>query len=224
MATTTRAGFDRQLTALQDEVLLLGTMVEGAIGRSVDALRRLDTVLAREVLDGDAAINTKRWQIEEQAVTLVATQQPMARDLRVIASVVHITTDLERMADHAAGIARIVLMHDDQPLLKPLIDLPRMAELATDMLRRSLDALVQRDADAATRIAAEDDLVDALYEQVYRELLSFMIEDPRTIQRATWLLWVSHNLERIADRVTNICERVVYIVTGKIEEINVSTY
>ena len=224
MATTTRAGFDRQLTALQDEVLLLGTMVEGAIGRSVDALRRLDTVLAREVIDGDAAINTKRWQIEEQAVTLVATQQPMARDLRVIASVVHITTDLERMADHAAGIARIVLMHDDQPLLKPLIDLPRMAELATDMLRRSLDALVQRDADAATRIAAEDDLVDALYEQVYRELLSFMIEDPRTIQRATWLLWVSHNLERIADRVTNICERVVYIVTGNIEEINVSTY
>ena len=224
MVTTPRAGFDRQLTALQDEALVLGTMVEEAIGRSVDALRRLDPALAREVIDGDAAIDAKRWQIEEQAVTLVATQQPMARDLRVIASDVHIVTDLERMADYAAGIAKIVLMHGDQPLLKPLIDVPRMAELATDMLRRSLDALVQRDADAAIRIAAEDDLVDALYEQVYRVLLTYMIEDPHTIQRATWLLWVSHNLERIADRVTNICERVVYIVTGKMQEINLSTY
>jgi phosphate transport system protein len=224
MVTTTRAGFDRQLTALRDEVLSMGSMVEKAIDRSVDALRRLDRALAREVIDGDAAIDAKRWQIEEQAVTLVATQQPMAGDLRAIASVVHIVTDLERMADYAAGIAKIVLMHGDQPLLKPLIDVPRMAELATDMLRRSLDALVQRDADAAIRIAAEDDLVDVIYDQVYRELLSFMIEDPHTIQRATWLLWVAHNLERIADRVTNICERIVYIVTGKMDEINVSTY
>jgi phosphate transport system protein len=224
MVTSMRAAFDRQLQVLQDDVLFMGSMVEKAIGRSVDALRRLDLVLAREIIDGDATINAKRWQIEEQAVTLIATQQPMARDLRVIASVVHIVTDLERMGDYAAGIAKIVLMHGDQTLLKPLIDVPRMAELATDMLRQSLDALVQRDAEAAARIAAEDDLVDALYEQVYRELLTFMIEDPRTIQRATWLLWVSHNLERIADRVTNVCERVVYIVTGKMEEINVSTY
>jgi phosphate transport system protein len=224
MATTARAGFDRQLQALQDEISLLGSMVEKAVERSVDALARLDCNLAREVIAGDAAINAKRWQVEEQAVTLIATQQPMARDLRVIASVIHITTDLERMGDYAAGIAKITLMHGDEPLLKPLIDVPRMAALATDMLRRSLDAFVRRDAEAAKAIAVEDDVVDALYEQVYRELLTYMIEDPHTIQRATWLLWVSHNLERIADRVTNICERVVYMVTGRIEEINVSTY
>jgi phosphate transport system protein len=224
MATTARAGFDRQLQALQDEISLLGSMVEKAVERSVDALARLDCNLAREVIAGDAAINAKRWQVEEQAVTLIATQQPMARDLRVIASVIHITTDLERMGDYAAGIAKITLMHGDEPLLKPLIDVPRMAALATDMLRRSLDAFVRRDAEAAKAIAVEDDVVDALYEQVYRELLTYMIEDPHTIQRATWLLWVSHNLERIADRVTNISERVVYMVTGRIEEINVSTY
>jgi phosphate transport system protein len=224
MVATTRAAFDRQLQLLQDDVSLLGSMVEKAIDHSVEALTRLDCNLAREVIAGDAAINAKRWQIEEQATTLIATQQPMARDLRVIASVIHITTDLERMGDYAAGIAKIVLMHGDQPLLKPLIDVPRMAEVAISMLRRSLDAFAQRDAAAATAIAAEDDIVDALYDQVYRELLTYMIEDPQTIQRATWLLWVSHNLERIADRVTNICERVVYVVTGKMEEINVSTY
>jgi len=224
MATTARATFDRQLQALQDEISLLGSMVEKAIERSVDALRRLDCNLAREVIAGDAAINSRRWAVEEQAITLIATQQPIAGDLRVIASVIHITTDLERMGDYAAGIAKITLMHGDGPLVKPLIDIPRMAELSVSMLRRSIDAFIRRDAEAAKAIAAEDDLVDAIYDQVYRELLTYMIEDPHTIQRATWLLWVSHNLERIADRVTNICERVVYMVTGKIEEINVSNY
>jgi phosphate transport system protein len=224
MATTARATFDRQLQALQDEISLLGSMVEKAVERSVDALRRLDCNLAREVIAGDAAINMRRWQVEEQAITLIATQQPMAGDLRVIASVIHITTDLERMGDYAAGIAKITLMHGDMQLLKPLIDVPRMAEASTSMLRRSIDAFIRRDAEAAKAIAAEDDVVDALYDQIYRELLTYMIEDPHTIQRATWLLWVAHNLERIADRVTNICERIVYMVTGKIEEINVSTY
>jgi phosphate transport system protein len=224
MATTTRATFDRQLLELQDEISLLGSMVEKAVERSVDALRRLDCNLAREVIAGDAAINTRRWQIEEKAMTLIATQQPIAGDLRVIASVIHITTDLERMGDYAAGIARITLMHGDGPLLKPLIDIPRMTEQSTSMLRRSLGAFIRRDAEAAKAIAAEDDVVDALYDQVYRELLTYMIADPHTIQRATWLLWVSHNLERIADRVTNICERVVYMVQGKIEELNVSKY
>ena len=224
MATTARATFDRQLQALQDEISLLGSMVEKAVERSVDALKRLDCNLAREVIAGDAAINTRRWQIEEKAMTLIATQQPMAGDLRVIASVIHITTDLERMGDYAAGIAKITIMHGDEQLLKPLIDVPRMAEASISMLRRSIDAFIRRDAEAAKAIAAEDDIVDALYDQIYRELLTYMIEDPHTIQRATWLLWVAHNLERIADRVTNICERVVYMVTGKIEEINVSHY
>jgi len=224
MVTSTRAAFDRQLQTLQDDLLFMASMVEKAIERSVDALRRLDADLAREVIRGDAAINARRWQIEEQAVALIATQQPLAGDLRMIASIIHVVTDLERMGDYAAGIAKIVLMHDDRPLLKPLIDVPRMADLAISMLQRSMDAFVNRDAQAATAIAAEDDVVDALYDQVYRELLTFMIEDPHTIQRATWLLWVAHNLERIADRVTNICERAVYLVTGKMEEIPVSSY
>jgi phosphate transport system protein len=224
MVATTRVTFDRQLQSLQDDVLLLGSMVEKAVERSVDALNRRDIELARRVIDDDNQIDAKRWEIEERAIQLIATQQPMAGDLRAIASVMNIVTDLERMADHAEGIGKIVLMHGDQPLLKPLIDIPRMAEQASSMLRRSLEAFIRRDAEAAVAIANEDDLVDALYDQVYRELLTFMIEDPHTIQRATWLLWTAHNLERIADRATNICERVVYLVTGRMEEINVSKY
>ncbi len=224
MAITARAAFDRQLQTLQDDVLLMGSMVEKAIERSIDALVRLDADLARQIIADDQRINDTRWRLEEDAVRLLATQQPMAGDLRVIASVLPITTELERMGDHAEGIAKIVLMHGDQTPVKPLIDIPRMAELARSMLRRSLDALVRRDADAARAIVRDDDAVDALYEQVYRELLSFMIEDPHLIQRATWLLWAAHNVERIADRATNICERVVYVVTGKMAEIEVSSY
>jgi phosphate transport system protein len=224
MVATTRASFDRQLQALQNDVLMLGSMVEKAVGRSVEALKSRDAVLARRIIADDLMINAKRWEIEEQAIALIATQQPMAGDLRVVGSVMQIVTDLERMADHAEGIAKIALLHGDQPLLKPLIDIPRMADQASGMLRRSLDAFVRRDAAAAVAIAAEDDIVDALYDQVYRELLTFMIEDPHTIQRGTWLLWAAHNPERIADRATNICERVVYLVTGRMEEINVSKY
>ncbi len=224
MATTARAAFDRQLQTLQDDVLLMGSMVEKAIERSIDALVRLDVDLARRIIDDDQSIDDARWRLEEDAVRVIATQQPMAGDLRLIASVIHISTELERMGDHAEGIAKIVLMHGDLPPVKPLIDVPRMAELARSMLRRSLDALVGRDADAARAIIAEDDEVDALYDQVYRELLTYMIEDPQLIQRATWLLWAAHNVERIADRATNICERVVYVVTGKMAELEVSTY
>ena len=224
MVTTARAAFDRQLRTLQDDVLLMGSMVEKAVERSIDALVRLDADLARQIIADDQIIDDARWRLEEDAVRVIATQQPMAGDLRLIASVIHISTELERMGDHAEGIAKIVLMHRDQAPVKPLIDIPRMAELARDMLRRSLDALVRRDADAARQVAAEDDAVDALYEQVYRELLTYMIEDPHLIQRATWLLWAAHNVERIADRATNICERVVYVMTGKMIEIEVSTY
>ena len=224
MAVTARAAFDRQLHALLDDTLLLGSMVEKAIERSVDALVRLDADLARQVISDDAQINARRYQLEEDAVRLIATQQPMAGDLRLIASVIHISTDLERIGDYAAGIAKIVLMHGDQPPVKPLIDIPRMAELGRSMLRRSLDALVRRDIEAARQIVREDDQVDALYDQVYRELLVYMIEDPKLIQRATWLLWAAHNLERIADRATNVCERVVYMVTGQIEELDSSNY
>ena len=219
---TGRARFDHALRGLQDEVLVLGSMVDKAIERSIEALRQLDQQAAREIIQDDLTINHKRFQIEEQAIELIATQQPMARDLRRIVAVLNIIVELERIGDYAEGIAKIVLLHGEQSLLKPLIDIPRMADRARDMLRRSLDAFVERDAEAAKQIAAEDDEVDALYDQVYRELLTFMLGDPRTIDRATWLIWVSHNLERIADRVTNICERVVYEVSGKMEEMNVS--
>jgi len=224
MAVTARAAFDRQLQALQDDTLLLGNMDEKAIERCIDALVRLDADLARQIVADDKQINARRFRLEDEAVHLIATQQPIASDLRLIASVIHISTDLERMGDYAAGIAKIVLLHGDQPPVKPLIDIPRMAELGCSMLRRSLDTLVRRDADEARRIIQEDDLVDALYDQIYRELLTYMIEDPTLIHRATWLLWAAHNLERIADRATNICERVVYMVTGKIEDDNSSLY
>jgi len=224
MAITARAAFDRQLHALLDDTLLLGSMVEKAIERSIDALVRLDAELARKIIADDSQINIHRYKLEEDAVRLIAMQQPMAGDLRLIASVIHISTDLERIGDYAAGIAKIVLLHGDQPPVKPLIDIPRMAEMGRSMLRRSLDALVRRDVDAARAIVAEDDEVDALYDQIYRELLTYMIEDPKVIHRATWLLWAAHNVERIADRSTNICERVVYMVTGQNEDLDTSKY
>lgn len=217
---TGRASFDRALRTLQDEVLVLGSMVDKAIERSIEALKRLDQAAAHDIVRDDDKIDEKRFQIEEQAIQMIATQQPMAGDLRTIVAVLNIIVELERIGDYAEGIAKIVLMHGDQPLLKPLIDVPRMADKARNMLVRSLSALIERDAESARRIAAEDDEVDALYDQVYRELLTYMISDPRTIDRATWLLWVAHNLERIADRVTNICERVVYEATGKMEAMN----
>lgn len=219
-----RTTFDAELGQLHDEVLTLGAMVEKAIGRSVDALKRLDHAEARRIIAADLEINAKRFAIEEQAIRLMATQQPIARDLRSIVAALNIIIDLERMGDHAEGIAKIVLMHQDVPLLKPLVDIPRMSELSCSMLRRSLDAYIQHDIVAARAIAEEDDEVDRLYEQVYRELINLMVEDPTNFDRATWLMWVSHNLERCADRVTNICERVVFEVTGQMEEINTSKY
>ncbi len=215
-----RETFDRDLRHLQDDMLFLASLVDQAVSGAMDALRYLDQTKARQIILRDAEINTKRFAIEEQAVTLLATQQPAAGDLRTILAVLTITGELERMGDYAAGTARIVVMHGDQELLKPLVDLPRMADLARSMLRRAIDAYVNRDATLAKTVASEDDLVDALHDQVYRELLTYMIQDPRTIDRATWLMWVAHNVERIADRVTNICERVVFLVSGRIEEMN----
>lgn len=216
----TRVAYIQSLKELQEGVLSLGSMVEKAIGRAVEALRTQDVDLARKVIDGDAPINEARWQLEENAILLIATQQPMAGDLRRITAVMHIAVELERMADHAEGIAVLTLRTADEPLLKPLVDIPRMASIARELLLEALEAFVENDAERARQIARRDDEVDRLYEQVYRELLTFMISDPATITRATHLLWVAHNLERIADRVTNICERVVFVVTGQIEEMN----
>ena len=181
-------------------------------------LRERDTAAAHIIEAEDVLINRKRFDIEEAALLLIATQQPMASDLRRLASMVHIVTDLERMGDYAAGIAHICIEIADDPLIKPLIDIPRMAEKAASMLRRALDAFIARDVAAAEEIASEDDEVDALYQQVYRELLMLMLANPRTIDQATHLLWVAHNLERVADRVQNICERVVFVATGRMQE------
>ena len=219
-----RAAFDRDLRTLQDDLLLLGSMVEKAIARALDALKNRDLRLSEQVVRDDLVTNKQRFQLEERCIELIARQQPAARDLRMLITILHVANELERMGDYAAGIGRISLMMGDEPPLKPLIDIPRMAEKASSMLKRSLDALVNRDVVLARQVCVEDDDVDGLYDQVYRELLVFMIQDPRTIQRATYLLWVSHNIERIADRATNIAERVVFLVTGKMEEINVSSY
>ena len=219
-----RESFDRYLHELQDEVLVLGSMVEKAIARSVKALRERDLEMARQIVADDIKINQKRLGIEERCIELTVTQQPVASDLRVIVAILNIVVDLERIGDHASGIAKIALMIGDEHPLKPLVDVPRMAEKTQSMLRRSLGAFINRDAEAAVKISAEDDEVDNLYDQVYRELITFMLEDPRTITRATRLIWVAHNLERSADRVTNICERVVFTITGKMEEMGASKY
>ena len=219
-----RTGFDRELRKLQDEVLLLGSMVENSIRRALDALNRRDLDAASRVVQEDDAIDRKRFEIEERCINLMATQQPIAGDLRVLVTMLHISVELERMGDYAEGMAKISLMMGDEPPIKPLIDIPLMADKATDMLRRGLDALVQRDTAAAFKVCDDDDEVDSLYDQVYRDLLAYMIDDPKTIQRATYLLWVAHDLERIADRATNVAERVIFLVTGKMSEINVSKY
>jgi phosphate transport system protein len=188
----TRVAYARQIQELRDAVVSLASMVDKAIARSVDALKLQDIQLARDVVRADADINRQRWQTEECALLVIATQAPMAGDLRTISAVIHIVTELERMA--------------------------------REMLADSITAFIQEDAEAARAIVDRDDEVDDLYNQIYRELLTYMMADPTTINRATHLLRAAHNLERIADRVTNICERVVFAVTGTLEEMAVSTY
>jgi phosphate transport system protein len=218
--TRPRETFDRELQRLQDEILALGSMVENALVESVEILKWRDMEGSRRLIAQDRLINEKRFAIEGDALTLIATQQPMAGDVRTLAAILELSTELERIGDYAKGIARINLMMGEGPLIKPLIDIPRMAEKARAMLHRALDAFVRRDVDLARAIPAEDDEVDALYNQVYRELITLILTNPRTIDQANYLLWVAHNLERTADRVTNICERVVFTVTGKMMEMD----
>jgi phosphate transport system protein len=219
-----RTEFHRRLREIQEDVLTMGSMVEKATLRAIQALKERDITTAEQIIAEDVRVNRKRFDIEDKCIQLIATQQPMASDLRLLMAVGSVITELERIGDHAEGIAKIVVMIGDEPSLKPLIDLPIMAEKMVDMLHSSLEAFINQDTDTARRIATEDDEVDNLYSQVFRELLIFMAEDPKTIGRATHLMWVAHNLERSADRVTNICERVVFYVTGKMEEIGASKY
>ena len=218
-----RKTFESEIQHLKDELLLLGSMVEQQILDSVESLRKRDIEASRQIYKTDGQINAKRYTIEEQVMIVIATQQPMAHDLRLLASILEVSGELERMGDYAKGIATVSIRMGDQPLLKPLIDIPRMAQKGTDMLHRALTAFINEDEAAARLIPAEDDEVDGLYTQVYHELMMFVIQDAKAIERANWLLWVAHNLERVADRVTNICERTVFIVTGEIKEIGSSS-
>ena len=215
-----RESFDQDLKKLQDEVLTLGTMVEDALIDSVEILKNKEFDEARRLIAYDETINQKRYKMEETTLRLIATQQPMAGDMRTLAGVLEIVTELERMGDYAKGIAKICLMIGDQPLIKPLVDIPVMAEKTRHMLERALDAFVRRDVDLARQIPPQDDEVDDLYNQVYRELLTLIMANPHNIDQANYLLWVAHNLERAADRVTNICERVIFTVTGELKELS----
>ena len=219
-----REDFHRHLRQLKDDVLALGSMVEKSVFRAVDSLKRRDLEASQQVIDEDDIIDQKRYEIEERVVDLIATQQPMAGDLRALMALLHITVELERMGDYAEGIGKISILMGEESPIKPLIDIPRMAEMATDMLRRSLDALVNRDETVARQVWHDDDEVDRLHDQVYNELLILMIQDPKVIQRATYLLWAAHSLERFADRATNIAERAIYLVTGKFVEAHPSKY
>jgi phosphate transport system protein len=215
-----RKTFENELQQVKDSVLVLGSMVEQSIIASVEALKKRDIPASEKILEADKDINKKRFQIESQLLILIATQQPMAHDLRLLASCMEIISELERMGDYAKGIANINIRMGNSPLLKPLIDVPRMAQKGADMLHRALTAFVNEDIETARAIPVEDDEVDALFNQVYRELMTIVIGDPTSIERANWLLWTAHNLERFADRVTNICERTVFVVTGELGEIN----
>src|ERR1051325_7813731 len=214
-----RKTFESEIQQVKDDVLILGSMVEKALLDSVDALKTRDIKAAQKLFLEDIEINKKRFEIENHLMVLIATQQPMAHDLRLLASCMEIISELERMGDYAKGISNINIRMGDAPLLKPLIDVPRMAQIGVDMLHRALTAFVNEDGATAKTIPVEDDEGDALYNQVYRELMTFVIHGPTTIERANWLLWVAHNLERVADRVTNICERTVFIATGEMAEI-----
>ena len=215
-----RTTLEQELHRVEQSVLELGNMVERALNDSVAALKERDQQAAERVIELDREVNRKRFSIESDVLALIATQQPMARDLRTLAAILEIIGELERIGDYGKGIAKINLMIGEEPLMKPLVDVPRMAEKASDMLHRALDAFVRRDVDLARAIPPEDDEVDALYNQVYRELMTYVMADPRKIDQANYLLWAAHNLERAADRVTNICERVVFTVTGKMAELD----
>lgn len=215
-----RETFDRSMKELLDEVLVLSSMVEGAILESVEALQRRDRKASERIYKADQKINEKRYAIENEALILLATQQPMARDLRFLAAILEIITELERMGDYAKGISRINILMDDEGIDVPNAELKMMANAGLDMLQRALDAFISRDAEAARRIPEADDDVDALYNKIHRSMLKQMIQDPTTADSANYIIWAAHNLERMADRVTNICERIVFVVTGSMRELD----
>jgi phosphate transport system protein len=219
-----RESFVEHINGLNEDVVAMGEMVATAISRSVETLGSQDIEKAKQIINDDLLVNKKRWQIEEKCINLIALQQPVATDLRDIIAVLNIVTELERMGDYAEGIAKIAIMLGNEPIVRPLIFLPKMAEKANSMLKRSMQALVNRDTKAATAICNEDDEVDNLYNEAYHDFLMRMIKDPSIISKVTPMIWATHNLERIADRVTNICERIIFLATGSMPQVNVSKY
>ena len=216
--------FLEKLREVEKDVLTMGNMVVKAIDRAIEALKKRDLALAHQIIAEDAQINRQRYSIENKCVDLISTQQPSTSDLRLVVAALSIIIELERIGDYAEGIAKIVVMIGDEPPLKPLIDIPLMGEITIEMINKSLQSFLNRDAELAMQVVSLDNTVDGLYDQIFRELLTFMMGDPMTINRATRLIWVAHNLERAADRATNISERVVFTVTGKMEEIGASKY
>ena len=210
-----RADFDRSLNDLLDNLMGLGKMVEAAIVKSMAALQARDLQASFEVIHEDNQVNEKRFELEEQCIDLIATQQPLAIDLRTLLAVLHIAVELERMGDYAEGIGKVSLIVGEESLIEAPPELREMADRGLDMLRRSLTALVERDMEAASQVWNDDDAVDVLYNDVCQKLLLGMVHTPSQIERGTHLLWVAHDLERIADRATNIAERVMFLVTGK---------
>ena len=210
-----RQGFDQELESVRQELVHMGQIVQDAIKNAVDALARRDKALAQQVMDGDDLIDSMQVEIEDRCISLIARQQPVATDLRILGTGLKITTDLERIGDHAFDIAKIVLLIGNEPLIKPLVDIPRMAVMAQSMLEDSLQAYLKLDIQLAEKVCRDDDLVDQLYHQVFRELLTYMLEDPKKINQATQLIFVARYLERIADHSTNVAEWVIYLVTGE---------
>lgn len=220
-----RDSFRKHIIELESRVINLGKAVETAIQLSIKALQERDLETAKKIIRDDELINKQRWEIEEDCVYLIAMQQPVASDLREMISIMNIITDLERMGDHAEGIAKIVLLMGNEPPVKPFTHIPVMAEKAVDMLQKSMSAFIKRDAKEAEAICIMDDDIDDLNDKVYNEMIQFMINQPQTVTRATYQIWAAHNLERIADRVTNICERIVYLTTGSMNKLsNISKY
>jgi phosphate transport system protein len=216
-----RETFEQQLHMLLDQVLVLGSMVEQAVQDSLDALKRRDQAAARRIYEADVKVNEKRYAIESGCITLIATQQPMARDVRFLAAILEIITELERIGDYAKGISKITLLISEEAIEPILVhELQLMASMGLDMLRRALDAFVTGDASTAREIPVEDSKVDDLYNQIYHKLMEQMARDITTIDHANHIMWAAHNLERMADRVTNICERIVYVATGEMKELD----
>jgi phosphate transport system protein len=217
-----RTLFDLELNQLQDEVLMMGSMVIQALRDSVDVLRRQDVEGGKRLMEADQLINNKRYDIELRVLTLIATQQPMAGDLRLLAAILEIVTELERIGDYAKGIGKITVLLGREPIVKPLVDIPKMCDKVLDMLRRSLDAFVEQDVEVARSLPDEDDEVDELYNKIQRDLLNILLDKPALMDRANYILWAAHNLERAADRVTNVCERIIFTVTGELVEMDAS--